>query len=92
MKRNLSLKEELINKNIHHSYHSIQERSASSDVGKGDISTGGSNGAGTSVELIKGSNWGNREGTEEDKEMLSDLIRDELRDSGNQGKSLNAHL
>ena len=50
------------------------------------------NGAGASVELPKGSNWGNREGTEEDKELLSDLIRDELRDTGNQGKSLSAYL
>ena len=56
------------------------------------MSTGGSNGAGASSEPKKRSSWGDREGTEEDKEMLSDLIIDELSDTGNRGKSSNNHV
>ena len=63
---------------------------------KGDVSTGGSNGAGASVEPTERSSWGDKKGTKKDKKMLRDLIRDEIRDTlkdtGNQGKSLNAHL
>ena len=56
------------------------------------MSTGGSSGAGASVEPEKKSMWGDKEGTEEDKEMLSDLIIDELSDTGNRGKSSNDHI
>ena len=47
-----------------------------------------STGAGASVEPTKRSSWGDREGTEEDKKVLSDLITVELEKIANRGKSM----
>ena len=68
--------------------YQIQEASASSSEGKGGVSTGGGNGDGASVEPTVGGSWGNREGTEEDMEILSDLIKEALRDPANGGNSI----
>ena len=41
-----------------------------------------------SPEPEKGGDWGDKKGTEDDKEILSDLIKEALKDPANQGNSI----
>ena len=51
--------------------------------------TGGlAEGGEASPEPEKGGDWGKRKGTEEDMEILCDLIREALKDPANEGNSI----
>ena len=41
-----------------------------------------------SPEPEKGGDWGNRKGSKEDMEILSDIIKEALRDPANEGNSI----
>ena len=49
-------------------------------------STGANGGSGAAAEPPEGKSWGNKEGTEEDKGVLNDIIKAELQKPGNKGK------
>ena len=59
-----------------------QESLASPGSNAKSVPTGGA----ASSEPEKGGDWGNKKGTEDDMEILSDLIKGELKLPGNKGE------